>query len=100
MQIGNMHLPFGGVGGSGYGRMHGIHGFKAMSNPKSVAILSSMDSFPTNRRYPPYTEDKKNFLRKLMKVAFLTSSQIGKGIAIILLIIVVAILCGVLIPRT
>lgn len=99
MQIGNMHLPFGGVGGSGQGRMHGIHGFKAMSNPKSLAILSSMDGFPTNRRYPPYTEDKKNFLRNLMKVAFVTNHQLVKYVGILVLLIVVVVLCSVLIPR-
>lgn len=91
-------MPFGGVGGSGQGRMHGIYGFKAMSNPKSVAMLSSLDTFPTNKRYPPYTEDKKNFLRKLMKIAFITSAKIGKCLAITLLLIV-AIIVGVILIR-
>jgi aldehyde dehydrogenase (NAD+) len=99
MQIANKALPFGGVGGSGYGRMHGRYGFLEFSNPKSVASLSSKDSFPTNRRYPPYTEDKKNFLRKLVKVAFVTYGQIGRGIALFLLIVLAVVLCGVLIPR-
>ena len=99
MQIANNALPFGGVGGSGQGRLHGRYGFKSFSNPKSVAMMSSNDGFPTNRRYPPYTDDKKSFLRKLMKVAFITYGQIGKFAAIFLLIIVVAVLCGVLIPR-
>ncbi len=99
LQLTNLHMPFGGVGGSGYGRMHGIFGFKAMSNPKSIALLSSMDTFPTNKRYPPYTEDKKSFLRKLMKVAFITYGQIGKCAAITLLLVVAIILCAVLIPR-
>lgn len=85
----NLHMPFGGVGGSGYGRMHGIYGFKAMSNPKSIALLSSLDTFPTNKRYPPYTEDRKNFLRKLMKIAFVTYTKIGKSLGVTLLLIVV-----------
>jgi len=55
-QIANKYLPFGGVGGSGYGRMHGIHGFAAFSNPKSLALLSSSDGFPKNRTYPPLTQ--------------------------------------------
>lgn len=99
MQIANSSLPFGGVGGSGHGRLHGKYGFRTFSNPKSVALMSSNDGFPTNRRYPPYTEEKKSFLRKLMKVAFITYGQIGKFAAIFLLIIVAIVLCGVLIPR-
>lgn len=98
MQIANKALPFGGVGGSGHGRLHGKHGFQTFSNPKSVALMSSNDGFPTNKRYPPYTDDKKNFLRKLMKVAFITYGQIGKFAAIFLLIVVAIVLCGVLIP--
>lgn len=32
LQMANHHLPFGGVGSSGYGRYHGISGFKNFSN--------------------------------------------------------------------
>ena len=98
MQIANSELPFGGVGGSGQGRLHGKFGFKTFSNPKSVALMSSLDNFPANRRYPPYTDDKKSFLRKLIKVGFITYGQIGKFMAVLLFIIIVAVLCGVLIP--
>jgi aldehyde dehydrogenase (NAD+) len=99
MQIANKYLPFGGVGGSGYGRMHGVYGFKAFSNPKSVALLSSLDTYPSNKRYMPWTDDKKNLMRKVLKVAFYTPGQIGKVLGLIILVIVGAILCGVLIPR-
>lgn len=98
MQLANSELPFGGVGGSGMGRLHGRYGFKAFSNPKSVALMSSEDGFPTNRTYPPYTDDKKSFLRKLIKVGFITYGQIAKFFGLILFIIIVAVLCGVLIP--
>lgn len=100
MQIANNKLPFGGVGGSGQGRLHGVYGLRTFSNPKSVALMSSNDGFPTNRRYPPYTEDKKSFLRKLIKVGFITYGQIGKFLALFLLIIVAAVLLGVLIPKS
>ncbi len=99
MQISNKDLPFGGVGGSGYGRMHGKYGFMAFSNPKSVGLMSSNDGFPSNKRYPPYTDDKKGFLLKLLKVAFFTYGQIAKVGVFILLLIVAVILCSVLIPR-
>ena len=99
MQVANKYLPFGGVGGSGYGRMHGTHGFKAFSNPKSVALLSSLDAYPSNKRYMPWTEDKKNLMRKVLKVAFYTPGQIGKVLGLIILVVVGAILCGVLIPK-
>jgi coniferyl-aldehyde dehydrogenase len=32
----NADMPFGGVGMSGYGRYHGIEGFKQFSNTKGV----------------------------------------------------------------
>lgn len=98
MQMANKELPFGGVGGSGQGRLHGKYGFKTFCNAKSVALMSSNDGFPTNKRYPPYTDDKKSFLRKLIKVGFVTYGQIGKFFAVLLFIIVAAVLCGVLIP--
>jgi len=47
----------------------------------------------------PWTEDKKDFMRKLLKVAFYTPGQIGKVLGLILLIVVGVILCGVLIPQ-
>ena len=99
MQAVNKELPFGGVGGSGQGRLKGEFGFRTFSNPKSLALMSSNDGFPANKRYPPYTEDKKSFLLKLLKVGFVTYGQIGKFLALVLLVIVVAVLCGVLIPR-
>jgi aldehyde dehydrogenase (NAD+) len=98
VQMTNLHLPFGGVGGSGYGRFHGKHGFIAFSNPKSIARISSMDNFPLNQRYPPYTESKKSIMTKLLKFSTITYGQIGRGI-IIFLLILTAILLIVLIPK-
>lgn len=57
-QILNSDLPFGGVGYSGYGRYHGIEGFKAFSNSKSVLHKAIMKTYPYCKIYPPYTPEK------------------------------------------
>jgi aldehyde dehydrogenase (NAD+) len=51
MHITNEHLPFGGVGTSGMGSYHGIHGFNTFSHNRSlVKTTSKIDS---NLFYPP-----------------------------------------------
>jgi len=95
MQMSNLALPFGGVGASGHGRFHGKDGFIAFSNPKSIAHISSMDSFPLNQRYPPYTDSKKSIMSKLLKLGFITYGQLGKGLLVILILVAVGIVCGI-----
>ncbi|MFZ2490079.1 MAG: aldehyde dehydrogenase family protein [Thermoanaerobaculia bacterium] len=56
-----LSLPFGGVGNSGVGKSHGIFGFEAFSNQRSVLD----QKFPFNAielLYPPYTGAFKKFL--------------------------------------
>lgn len=56
MQLANPHLPFGGVGESGFGRYHGKAGFDTFSNESSVLMSSPrIDLNPL--RYPPYDDN-------------------------------------------
>lgn len=59
------NLPFGGVGNSGYGAYHGIHGFKNCSHAKPIFEKSTLNCYPFNVRYPPFTKSKINILKLL-----------------------------------
>nr|WP_170334819.1 coniferyl aldehyde dehydrogenase [Ruegeria arenilitoris] len=53
MHMTQMSLPFGGVGASGMGSYHGIHGFKRFSHAKAVFKQINMDGVFKALR-PPY----------------------------------------------
>ncbi len=59
----NHHLPFGGVGQSGFGRYHGKESFLTFSHAKAVVHRWRMFDLPL--RYPPYTAVKFKFLKML-----------------------------------
>jgi hypothetical protein len=69
LQLASKDLPFGGVGGSGYGRYHGIYGFKSMSNQKSILNKMWSNFFPYNTFDYPFTP-----IRKKTIITFQTSS--------------------------
>jgi hypothetical protein len=50
-------LPFGGVGGSGYGRLNGREGIRAMCNQKSVLT----DRWPLHRAIRLYPVKKTDY---------------------------------------
>ncbi|EPS57351.1 aldehyde dehydrogenase, partial [Genlisea aurea] len=54
-------LPFGGVGGSGFGRYHGRYSFEAFSHEKSVLHRSL--KMEMEARYPPWNDFKMEFIR-------------------------------------
>ena len=56
-------LPFGGVGASGHGTYHGVHGFRTFSHSKAV-LRRGTRSDPA-LRYPPYTASKLKWLKRL-----------------------------------
>jgi len=64
MHLGNDRLPFGGVGASGMGNYHGKYGFEAFSHQKS--ILEKATWGEPNIKYPPYSEKKLSWIRKLL----------------------------------
>lgn len=64
MHLANENLPFGGVGQSGMGNYHGYNSFCTFSHEKS--ILQNTGIFDLPHRFPPYTQKKLSFLRKLL----------------------------------
>ena len=62
----NYNLPFGGVNNSGFGRCHGIYGFKEFSNSKSV-FRQYFPFSPTDLLVPPYNRYKKIIIKYLLK---------------------------------
>ncbi len=64
--VGNLHLPFGGVGNSGIGNYHGFNGFETFSHKKSIyKAVNWFDYF--SLLYPPYSRFKLAVLKKLLK---------------------------------
>lgn len=57
-------LPFGGVGESGMGAYHGKASFDAFSHFKS--FLNKTTWFDVDLRYPPFTDNKKSMLKRVM----------------------------------
>lgn len=64
MHITNENVPFGGVGNSGMGNYHGEFGFNAFSHQK--AVLERAEWGETNLKYPPYTEQKQKWIKRLI----------------------------------
>ncbi len=64
MHLSNDNLPFGGVGSSGIGNYHGKYGFEAFSHQK--AVLEKATWGEPNIKYPPYSEKKLSWIKKLL----------------------------------
>lgn len=64
LQITNPALPFGGMGQSGMGAYHGRFSFDTFSHRKSIYHRTL--NFDLKLQYPPYTEKKLYWLRRLM----------------------------------
>jgi aldehyde dehydrogenase (NAD+) len=64
-QFHHHHLPFGGVGASGFGKGHGFAGFETFSNPRSVLQQGRWNSI--DLLYPPYSPIKRKIADLLLK---------------------------------
>ncbi|MDO5510880.1 MAG: aldehyde dehydrogenase [Weeksellaceae bacterium] len=64
MHVANPHLPFGGVQFSGTGSYHGKFGFEAFSHAKPIMHRATFGE--PNIKYPPYTEEKLKWVKKLL----------------------------------
>ena len=63
IHLSSTELPFGGVGPSGMGGYHGQNGFDLFSHKKSILKKTAVFDLPV--RYPPYSEGKLNWIKKL-----------------------------------
>lgn len=64
VHFGNHHLPFGGIGESGYGKYHGYYGFLEMSHSRAV-IEQRFLSVTRRLTLPPYTALHNRLIRWL-----------------------------------
>lgn len=87
MQVLNPYLPFGGVGYSGYGRYHGYEGFKQCSNSKAVFLKAPLKMYPYNKLLPPFTPEKQQMIRKLIKFTAYGDKKFGKHLITTIFII-------------
>lgn len=65
IHLANTHLPFGGVGNSGFGQYHGKYSFETFSNQKSITEKTNL--FDITLRYAPFAIIPFFIVRKLMK---------------------------------
>ena len=66
IHLGNLHLPFGGVGPSGLGSYHGQFGFKNFSHEKALLRQSWLGRL-LRIIYPPYTPFKRKLIKSLIQ---------------------------------
>ncbi|XP_035841511.1 aldehyde dehydrogenase family 3 member F1 isoform X2 [Helianthus annuus] len=71
-------LPFGGVGGSGFGRYHGKFSFDNFSHEKAVIMRGFLVDFWF--RYPPWTTQKLQLLKAGLRYDYLGLVLIALGL--------------------
>jgi aldehyde dehydrogenase (NAD+) len=63
----NPHLPFGGVGASGFGRYHGRFGFETFSHARAVVVQGRPQL--SHFFYPPYARLRRGWLGSMLALA-------------------------------
>ncbi|KVI09439.1 Aldehyde dehydrogenase, C-terminal [Cynara cardunculus var. scolymus] len=71
-------MPFGGVGGSGFGRYHGKYSFEDFSHQKAVLVRGYLIDF--GFRYPPWNDKKLQLLKSGLRYNYLTLVLIKLGL--------------------
>ncbi|MDG0816316.1 aldehyde dehydrogenase family protein [Bdellovibrio svalbardensis] len=66
IHLANGYLPFGGVGDSGMGNCHGIHGFRTFSHAKGI-LRQSWGAKLLGMIYPPYTSQKLEIIKNMIR---------------------------------
>lgn len=74
------YLPFGGVGDSGYGSYHGIHGFKSFSHPKACLVKIPLNFFPFNAATYPFSGLKEFTVMMFLKFGHIGQQKLIKRI--------------------
>ncbi|KAI3721981.1 hypothetical protein L2E82_33002 [Cichorium intybus] len=71
-------LPFGGVGGSGFGRYHGKYSFENFSHQKAVMMRGYLIDF--GFRYPPWNNKKLQLLKSGLRYDYIKLVFIKLGL--------------------
>ena len=71
----NPNLPFGGIGESGMGRYHGVHGFDEFSHWRSVFVKDTVLNKGWVLPPPPYSDGLFDLAIKAQITGFFTDSQ-------------------------
>nr|XP_043632394.1 aldehyde dehydrogenase family 3 member F1-like isoform X2 [Erigeron canadensis] len=71
-------LPFGGVGGSGFGSYHGKFSFENFSHQKAVMVRGYLIDF--GFRYPPWNNKKLQLLKSGLRYDYITLVFIKLGL--------------------
>jgi len=90
----NEDLPFGGIGNSGMGAMHGKTGFDSVSHLKPVMDKLTLNGFPFNARYPPFTSSKQSLMKTMMKVTNFPQRKAAYALVLVGVLVLVSYRSG------